>query len=309
MIGKYMRTAPKVLILDEPTVGVDVGARAEIYKIIRGLAAAGTAVLVISSDFEELEICDRVGVIRSGRSPRMYGAARHQGAPDIICVTSRRGDRWPNSGPDASRITEAQPGQADSAPPSMDGGSWTIRRAARARRADRRHGGARTEHLPDKKQRDQRAQPERAHCDHRDGIDVPVDRRGLRSQHRLRGLVRRRDRVSANGGKRPPIATAFAVAVAFGGAVGRLNGLLVTRIGINPLVATLGVGTLVVGINYASPAGTRSRVTNPLPFLHLTLGKLLGVPYPVYVMFGLALLLWIAPQQDRDGPVDAGGGR
>ena len=66
VIGKYVRAAPAVLILDEPTVGVDVGARAEIYQIIRGLADAGTGVLIISSDFEELEICDRVAVIRAG---------------------------------------------------------------------------------------------------------------------------------------------------------------------------------------------------------------------------------------------------
>jgi len=66
VIGKYVRTAAVVLILDEPTVGVDVGARAEIYQIIRRLADAGTAVLIISSDFDELEICDRVAVMRSG---------------------------------------------------------------------------------------------------------------------------------------------------------------------------------------------------------------------------------------------------
>jgi ribose transport system permease protein len=89
------------------------------------------------------------------------------------------------------------------------------------------------------------------------------------------------------------IATAFAVAVAFGAAVGAINGLIVTKIGVNPLVATLGVGTVVVGINYAIAGGTPVALTNPLPFLHLTLGKLLGVPYPVYVMFGLALVLWL----------------
>jgi ribose transport system permease protein len=89
------------------------------------------------------------------------------------------------------------------------------------------------------------------------------------------------------------IATAFAVAVVFGGAVGAINGLIVTKIGVNPLVATLGVGTVVVGINYAIAGGTPVALTNPLPFLHLTLGKLLGVPYPVYVMFGLALVLWL----------------
>jgi ribose transport system permease protein len=88
------------------------------------------------------------------------------------------------------------------------------------------------------------------------------------------------------------IAVAFVVAILFGAAVGLVNGLIVTKIGVNPLVATLGVGTLVVGVNYAIGGGTPVALTNPLPFLNLTLGKLLGVPYPVYVMFGLALVLW-----------------
>jgi ribose transport system permease protein len=88
------------------------------------------------------------------------------------------------------------------------------------------------------------------------------------------------------------IAEAFAVAVAFGGLVGVVNGLVVTKIGVNPLVATLGVGTLVVGINYAIAGGTPVALAHPLPFLNLTLGKLLGVPYPIYVMFAFALVLW-----------------
>jgi ribose transport system ATP-binding protein len=75
VIGKYVRTAPAVLILDEPTVGVDVGARAEIYRIIRGLAETGTAVLVISSDFDELAICDRVAVMRAGAIASIVTAA------------------------------------------------------------------------------------------------------------------------------------------------------------------------------------------------------------------------------------------
>jgi ribose transport system ATP-binding protein len=67
VVSKYVRTDPRLLILDEPTIGVDVGARAEIYDIIRAHADAGTAVLMISSDFEELVICDRVAVMREGR--------------------------------------------------------------------------------------------------------------------------------------------------------------------------------------------------------------------------------------------------
>jgi ribose transport system ATP-binding protein len=67
VLGKYVRTGPTVLVLDEPTIGVDVGARAEIYEIILALANEGTSVLVISSDFDELAICDRVLVMRHGQ--------------------------------------------------------------------------------------------------------------------------------------------------------------------------------------------------------------------------------------------------
>jgi ribose transport system ATP-binding protein len=67
VVSRYVRTGPSVLILDEPTVGVDVGARAELYEIIRALANAGTSVLMISSDFEEFAVCDRVAVMREGR--------------------------------------------------------------------------------------------------------------------------------------------------------------------------------------------------------------------------------------------------
>ena len=71
-----MLAGPQLLILDEPTVGVDVGARGEIYDIIRDLAAAGTSILMISSDFEELAICDRVVVMREGSIVATVPAAR-----------------------------------------------------------------------------------------------------------------------------------------------------------------------------------------------------------------------------------------
>jgi ABC-type sugar transport system ATPase subunit len=68
VIGRWLTSKPKVLILDEPTRGVDVGARVEIHKLIRGLAREGMAVLVISSDPEELpDLCDRVLIMAEGR--------------------------------------------------------------------------------------------------------------------------------------------------------------------------------------------------------------------------------------------------
>jgi len=68
VLAKWLFTQSRVLIFDEPTRGIDVGAKAEIYRIIRDLAAAGTAVLVISSELPEiLHLCDRILVMHEGR--------------------------------------------------------------------------------------------------------------------------------------------------------------------------------------------------------------------------------------------------
>jgi putative multiple sugar transport system ATP-binding protein len=68
VLSKWLYTDPEVLILDEPTRGIDVGAKYEIYTIINRLVAAGKAVLVISSELPELlGICDRIYTLSAGR--------------------------------------------------------------------------------------------------------------------------------------------------------------------------------------------------------------------------------------------------
>ena len=68
MLSRLLETKPKVLILDEPTRGVDIGAKSEIYRIIDSLAQSGVGVLVISSELPEIVgIADRVLVMREGR--------------------------------------------------------------------------------------------------------------------------------------------------------------------------------------------------------------------------------------------------
>lgn len=67
-IAKWLETRPRVLFLDEPTRGVDVGAKGEIYRLIHGLAEAGMACVVISSEMNELiGLCHRIAVMRGGR--------------------------------------------------------------------------------------------------------------------------------------------------------------------------------------------------------------------------------------------------
>jgi ribose transport system ATP-binding protein len=67
VLGKWLSMNPKVMILDEPTRGIDVGAKAEIYRLMRALAEQGTVILMISSDMEEvLNVSNRVAVMHEG---------------------------------------------------------------------------------------------------------------------------------------------------------------------------------------------------------------------------------------------------
>ncbi|MFO7167007.1 MAG: sugar ABC transporter ATP-binding protein [Chloroflexota bacterium] len=68
VLGKWLLRQPQVLLLDDPTKGVDVGAKGEFYRILADLRAAGTAIILYSSDDEELlGLCDRVLVLHDGR--------------------------------------------------------------------------------------------------------------------------------------------------------------------------------------------------------------------------------------------------
>lgn len=68
ILGRWLLTNPKVLLLDEPTRGIDVGAKYEIYQLIIDLANRGATVLMVSSEMPELlGICDRILVMSGGR--------------------------------------------------------------------------------------------------------------------------------------------------------------------------------------------------------------------------------------------------
>ena len=67
VLAKWLSLRPKLIIFDEPTRGVDVGSKAEIYRLMRDLADSGVFILMISSDMEEvLGVSDRLAVMREG---------------------------------------------------------------------------------------------------------------------------------------------------------------------------------------------------------------------------------------------------
>jgi ribose transport system ATP-binding protein len=68
VLAKWLALAPRVLIFDEPTRGIDVGAKAEIYTLMRELARQGVSIIAISSEMEEvLGISDRIAVMHEGK--------------------------------------------------------------------------------------------------------------------------------------------------------------------------------------------------------------------------------------------------
>ena len=67
VLGKWLSMSPRVIVFDEPTRGIDVGSKAEIYTLMRSLADRGVAILMISSDMEEvIGVSDKVAVMHEG---------------------------------------------------------------------------------------------------------------------------------------------------------------------------------------------------------------------------------------------------
>jgi ribose transport system ATP-binding protein len=91
VLSKWLSTDARIFLLDEPTQGVDVGAKEEIYRLIRAISASGKVVLVASSDLDEvLEIADRVFAVRHGRLVEEFNKASLDPARLVDAITHGR---------------------------------------------------------------------------------------------------------------------------------------------------------------------------------------------------------------------------
>jgi ribose transport system permease protein len=90
-----------------------------------------------------------------------------------------------------------------------------------------------------------------------------------------------------------PIPIALLVVVAIGAAIGVVNGVIVSKMGVNAFIATLGTGTVVVGLNYAYSGGIPLQLTHSRQFTQVAIGRLRGVPHLVLIMAGVLIILWV----------------
>ncbi|GDY29665.1 sugar ABC transporter ATP-binding protein [Gandjariella thermophila] len=93
VFGRMLLLRPDLLLLDDPTRGVDVGAKAEIYRLLGEVAREGVGILLASSELDELVgVCDRVIVLRDGRSVREFGTGEARAAELLAAVMGDGGE-------------------------------------------------------------------------------------------------------------------------------------------------------------------------------------------------------------------------
>ncbi|HLH68677.1 MAG TPA: ABC transporter permease [Candidatus Dormibacteraeota bacterium] len=90
-----------------------------------------------------------------------------------------------------------------------------------------------------------------------------------------------------------PIPVAILTVLGLGVVFGIVNGLIVTKLGVNAFIATLGTGTLIIGLNYAYSGGVPIQLSSGRGLTRIGLGSLAGVPYPILIMVGVLLVLWV----------------
>ena len=121
VLARWLAREPRILILDEPTRGIDVGAKLEIYRLIDELAEAGIAILVISSEMPELlGLTDRI-VVMARRRDRRRAADRHgdRGSRSCLAMAMGRAGEAPRRPPH----DHAKPRRTASAEPLVGGSS------------------------------------------------------------------------------------------------------------------------------------------------------------------------------------------
>ena len=270
LIGKWLELCPRVILLDEPTVGVDVGAKAEIYAILRAERDKGAAVLVVSSDLEEvMTLADRIAVMVSGRLVAVHDAH------EMSTAAARARDR---SGCRMTTVARALPGrEARAARPA--GGAGADRRCL----ALAQPAFLKPENLVGilRQRRWWASWPCMTFVIMTGGIDLSVG-----PVLALAGLVAV---FSLDAGW--PLPAALPLALGAGLFVGLLNGALVALLELPPIIVTLAMLSIVRGTALMLGGADLHGVRGHKAFSFIGTGNLFGLPFSVCLFGAVALTM------------------
>jgi ABC-type sugar transport system ATPase subunit/ribose/xylose/arabinose/galactoside ABC-type transport system permease subunit len=315
VLAKWLRVRPRVLLLDEPTQGVDVGAKAAIYELILAARRDGAGVLLCSSDTKELvSLCDRVLVLREGQVasdiPR-ESLTEERLVRDELKLEAAGGDVGAGEDPQAVSVAVSSGEAAGQASLEMvPGNSWPVRlrRAVAFRNMSALYllafmfvvfalwvpdtfltAGTWRSLLSN----------QAVTCLVAVGLVVPtacgVIDLAIGAEVGLGSILVARLLVG-----HVPIAAAVMLSLLAGAAVGVFSWLMITRARIPSFIATLAVSSLLAAAT-AWISGSQQIINLPAGFSRLGNGQLFGITYPVYIMVAVALLLWYVLERTPAG--------
>ena len=301
LLAKWLAREPRILIVDEPTRGVDVGSKADIYRILRDLAASGMALLVVSSDLPEvLALAHRIVVMSERRVAGELDAATATEIAILELAAPKAASRREQHEQRHSRRSARLPPDAPTEGPARarSRGMDLLVRIATERQlllvvlivalivAD---DDPRADDLPARRERGRR--PPRHRADRHPGLRHD----GADDQRHVRPVDRRHPRLFRHHGRaRRQVARACRrssrswSAACWGVLLGVINGVLVTRFKINALIATL--ATLSIyrgGLQLVSGAGV-TNIGNGFTIFGQT--QILGIYSPFWFMAVIVLL-------------------
>ena len=253
VVARWMEAGSRLLVLEEPTFGVDVGSKAEIYRLLQEALDQGLAVLLISSDFEEVAgICHRALIFDRGRvtaelarDELSHRAADRARRPAPRKARSRRG--WHEC---IRRCRRAASGRAP--PTSSRSGTWRSCSSSLIIVFSLLKGDTFLTAFTFQSMVNSRSINAMVAL----AVMIPLASNNFDlSVASILGI----SQVLANGLQTQqglPWQVAAIICVLLGAFVGLINGLLVTRAKINSFIATLGTGTLLLGLNQWYTGGT-----------------------------------------------------
>jgi ribose transport system ATP-binding protein len=306
VLAKWLRVRPRVLLLDDPTQGVDVGAKAAIYELILAARRDGAGVLLCSSDTKELvSLCDRVLVLREGRVaseiPRASLTEERLVRDELELQTAGRHVAASRDAPPADVAVSSGEAAGKASLDAAEGESWParLRGAVAFRNMSALYllafmfvvfalwvpdtfltAGTWRSLLSD----------QAITCLVAVGLVVPtacgVIDLAIGAEVGLGAILAARLLVG-----HVPIGAAVVLSLLAGAAVGLFSWLMITRAKIPSFIATLAVSSLLAAAT-AWISGSEQIISLPAGFATLGNGQLAGLTYPVYIMLAVALLLW-----------------